>query len=173
MKPPELVLGFHPHSHGFAWSVFEGPLAPYDWGFVGSRAAQRRTKNSISLRRLEKLLTRFAPEVIVLEEFEGSARRRPRIVRLCRAVVALAAQRSVRVAIYSRDHVRETFLGVGAVTRQEIAEAVARHLEPFQQHIPRRRRPWDGEDDRMALFSAAAAVLTHFRYDGVDVEPPR
>jgi hypothetical protein len=49
------------------------------------------------------------------------------------------------------------------VTRQEVAEAVARHLEPFQQHLPKRRRPWDGEDERMALFSAAAVLLTHFR----------
>jgi Holliday junction resolvasome RuvABC endonuclease subunit len=156
-------MGFHPHSHGFAWSVFEGPLAPYDWGFVSSRASQRRAKNLVCLRRVEVLLKRFSPEVLVLEEFERGSRRRPRIARLCRAVVALATERGIQVAIFSRAHIRSTFANVGAVTRQEIAEAVARHLEPFQQHLPPRRRAWQPEDERMALFAAAAVLLTHFR----------
>jgi hypothetical protein len=73
------------------------------------------------------------------------------------------------VAVYSRGQVRQVFASVGAVTRQEIAEAVARHLEPFQQHLPPRRRPWQSEDERMALFSAAALLLTHFRVDGLDI----
>lgn len=165
MRPPSFVLSFHAHSHGFAWSVFEGPLSPYDWGLVSARASQRREKNLVCLRRVEKLLSRFKPEVLVLEAFEGAgSRRMPRVARLCRSVMALAVERGVEVAVYTRAHVRACFAAVGAVTRQEIAEAVARHLEPFQQHLPRRRRPWQAEDERLALFSAAALLLTHFRF---------
>ena len=172
MRKPRYAMGFHAHSHGFAWAVFESALAPYDWGFVSARAQQRRDKNVICLRRLERLLSRFEPEVLVVEAFAQGTRRHPRIDRLYRAAIDLAASMRVEVAVYTRTQVRLTFSHVGATTRQEIAEAVGRHLEPFQQHVPRKRRPWDPEDERMALFSAAATLLTHFRL-GSDLDHPQ
>jgi len=169
MKPAAFALGFHPHSRGFGWTVFEGPLAPYDWGLVSARASQRKEKNLVCLRRLRTLLLRFEPEVLVIEAFEvRDSRRRARIARLCRGVVAMATEHGVDVAIYDRTQVRACFAAVGAVTRHEIAEAVARHLEPFRQHLPRRRQPWQAEDERMALFSSAALVLSHFRLGSSD-----
>lgn len=161
MKAPTFTLGLHAHSRGFGWVVFEGPFAPYDWGMVSAR----RDKNLVCMRRIERLLRRFQPEAIVLEAFERDASGRgDRVARLCRAIAALAADLGVQVAIYTRDHVRTCFSVIGAITRQEIAEAVARHVEAFRHRLPKPRRAWNGEDERMALFSAAALVLTHFRF---------
>ena len=55
---------------------------------------------------------------------------------------------------------------MGARTRDEIAAAVVRHVDAFRHRLPRARRIWTSEDKRMALFSAAALVLTHYQLGG-------
>lgn len=156
-----LTMGFHPTSRGFGWVAFESPLAPYDWGVVSATG----DKNAVCLRALEKLLARLEPETLVLEASGRRASvRSARIDRLSKAVIAMAADRGVEVAVYARADIQSCFKTVGARTRQEIAEAVARHVDAFRHELPKARRPWDAEDRRMALFSAAALVLTHFRF---------
>lgn len=161
-KRPSLVLGFKPTSHGFGWAAFESPLAIHDWGL----SEMVREKNAGCLRKLEKLLDRLEPHTIVLEAFEPThAKRSRRVVRLCRAVVALAHARGIDVAVYGRGQVRACFAAVGARTRQEIAEAVARSVDLLRDRVPPPRRPWDGPHRTMAVFDAAALVLAHYRYD--------
>lgn len=157
--PPGLALAIHPYSRGFGWVAFEGPFTPYDWGL----STARRDKNAVCLRKIEKLLERLQPETIILEAFERRASTRPaRTARLCRAIVSLAADRGLEVAIYSRSDVQAAFAPVGARTRDEIAAAVARHIDALRHRIPKARdKPWLWEDPRMALFSATALVLTH------------
>jgi Holliday junction resolvasome RuvABC endonuclease subunit len=158
MTTPSFVLAVHPHSRGFAWVVFEGPFAPYDWGLVSAR----REKNRVCLRKFEKLVRRYGPQDVVLETFKQQSRS-DRVVRLCKALVAYAFEQSVEVSIYSRDDVRSTFESVGAVSRQEVAEAVARHIEAFRHRLPPPRKAWQSEDERLSLFTATALAVTHFR----------
>lgn len=159
-KPAGLVLGFKPTSHGFGWIAFSSPLSAYDWGIC----EMQKERNAGCLRKLEKLLVRLEPQTIVLEAFEPSATKRSaRVIRLCRAVVALAQDRGMEVAIHPRGEVRACFASVGAWTRQEIAEAVARSFELLRDRLPTPRKPWEGPHRRMALFDAAAVVLTHYQ----------
>lgn len=159
---PGFVLGIHPTSRGLAWTVFEGPFAPHDWGNAIARGGE---KNRKCLEHVEKLVSRFEPDTIVLEAFEKRrSARASRIAHLGRAIVALATDRSIEVAIYSRGDVKACFASVGAVSRQEIAEAVARSIPALAHRIPKPRKPWESDDPRMALFSAAALVLTHYQY---------
>lgn len=154
------VLGFHPNARGFGWVVFEGPFRPIDWGLVSAR----KDKNATCLKRLDRLLTRFAPEVLVLEAYDRETTRRARrIARLGVKARKLADGREIETAVYSRAEIREAFAETGARTRREVAEAVARHLEVFRHRLPPVRRPWESEDAREALFAAAAVVLTHQR----------
>lgn len=154
----ERTLGFHPTSRGFGWVLFEGPFTPIDWGLVSAGA----DKNASCLRRLERLLDRFAPATLVLEAYgRDTSRRARRIADLCAAVRCAADDRGVETVVYSRAEIREAFAEVGARTRREIAEAVARHVEAFRHRLPRPRRPWESEDARGALFAAAAVALTH------------
>lgn len=154
------VMGIHPTARGFGWVVFEGPFRPIDWGLVSAR----KDKNATCLKRLDGLLARFAPEVLVLEAYDReSSRRARRIARLGASVQRAADLRGVESAVYHRAQVREAFAETGAKTRRDIAEAVARHLEAFRHRLPPPRKPWDSEDAREALFAAAALVLTHHR----------
>jgi len=155
-----LVLAIHPNFSGFGWIAVEGPLSVHDWGVPRIRI----DKNSNSLKRIEMLIDRLRPETLVLESFDPhTSVRRERITKLCRATVALAQDRGVEVAVFSRDEVRTTFADIGAQSRQQIAEAVARHLPALRGRLPRKRKAWETDSHNMALFSAMAVALTYFR----------
>lgn len=159
-KHSAIVLGFKPTSHGFGWVSFSSPLSIHDWGL----SDMLKEKNLGCLRKLEKLLRRLEPHTIVLEAYEpGSATRSTRVVRLCRSVVALAQDHGIEVAVYGRSEIRLCFASVGAQSRQEIAEAVGRTFDLLRDRLPAPRRPWQGPHRRMAIFDAAAVVLTHYQ----------
>jgi hypothetical protein len=155
-----LTLAIHPNARGYGWMVFEGELAPYDWGL----AVVKGEKNSKCLTRIDATITRLQPQTLILEAFDqGSSGRRTRIVRLCHAIVALASDRGVQIAIYSKAQVQFAFAPLGARTRQEIAEAVARHFDQLRHRLPAKRKAWQAEDRRLSLFCATALLLTHFQ----------
>jgi hypothetical protein len=154
-----ITLAVYPTWAGFGWTAFEAPFAPFDWGLV----YVERDKNSGCLRRLEKLIDRLEPETLVLEAFERrDSSRADRITKLCRSIVCLAAHKGANVAVHRRAEVQACFKSVGAFTRHEIAEAVARSIDALRHKLPPRRRSWEREDPRLALFSAAALTLTHY-----------
>ena len=156
-RPPR-TFAVHPTARGFGWVAFEGHLTPYDWGLVGTKA----DKNMTCLRKVDALIARFLPDTLVLEAFERhDSVRHDRITRLCRSIVSLAADRGVDVAIYTREQIRACFASVGAKSRHEIAQAVVRHVDALRNWLPQARKPWDSEHRRLAVFAAAALVLTH------------
>lgn len=155
-----LVLAVHPFTRGFAWVAFEGPFSPYDWGIT----CPRGDKNLLCARKFGQLLTRLQPDALVIETSRRpGASESPRIKRLCQLFVTQAVDLGIAVAEYGRSDVKACFAPVGAVTRQEIAEAVARHIALFEQLVPPKRRQWDAQHRMMALFSAAALAMTHYQ----------
>lgn len=156
---PPYVLGLHPSSRGFGWILFEGPLSPFDWGAVEVRG----NKNALALGRIEKLLDKYQPGVLVLEDFEDEgAQRSGRIRDLCCGVLRLAAARRIPVCLYTRDRIRTAFAGSRARTREEIAAAIAGQVEPLRPRLPKRRKIWVGEHPSIALFCAAACALAYY-----------
>jgi hypothetical protein len=157
-----LVLGVHPHAHGFGWAAFEGPLSLYDW----ETARASGNKNVVAFQRFERLLDRLAPLTLVLEGFEGrGTARSPRVVRLCRAMIAAAAVRGIEVAVYSRAEIRTSFSHLGAMSRYETAQVITTLFEPLRPILPARRCTWEADNQRFGIFNAVAAVLTHFQRD--------
>ncbi len=153
------VLGLHPASRGFGWALFEGPLAPFDWG----TADIRTDKNASALARVEELLDKYQPQIIALEEFEEEpAHRSARVRRLYRSIIARAERRGIEVRRYSRKQIENTFVAVGAKTREEIAAAIAERIEALRPRLPKPRKIWIGEHPNIALFCAAACALTWY-----------
>ena len=73
-----------------------------------------------------------------------------------------AANQPVEVTIFKLRDIKTCFATVGARTRQEIAETVARQIDAFGHRMPKPRKPWQSESRRMPMFCAAALVLTHY-----------
>jgi hypothetical protein len=159
----ELVMGFHPTARGFGWALFEGPNAPIDWGL----AYVRGDRNAGCLAHLRGLLERHRPDAVVLERFDRrTGKRASRVGRLCQAVAELAEGFGIAVRVYTRPDVRKALALDPDGTRQQTAERVAEHVHAFRHRLPRERKPWESMDRRLALFSAAALVLTHFAVAG-------
>ena len=156
----DLVLAIHVQSRGFAFVLFEGWLAPVDWGVQETRGAD---KNARCLTRIASLLTLHTPDVLVLQDMsERGTRRASRIRELNRRTAELADQRGILVRRYSRAQVIECFQEQGARTKQRIAETITKHIPALGLYVPQARKPWMSEDARMGIFDAAALAWMFF-----------
>ena len=155
----DYVLGLHPSSRGFGWVLFDGPGSPFDWGIADVPSH----RNGEVLARVARLLKKYRPKVLVLEDFDGEAAKRAiRIRKLGRSITERAERLGIQVRLYSRDEIRKTFVAENAVTREEIAAAVAKRIDALSPRLPRPRKIWEAEHSNLALFCAAASALTHY-----------
>jgi hypothetical protein len=160
----ESVLAVNLFTRGFAFTLFEGPLAPVDWGVKDIRGGE---KNAKSLEAAKSLIERLQPDVLVLEDFSGPrGRRTERIRRLQRLIASHADGQAIEVRSYSRKNIRECFKAIGALTRYEIAQAIASQVHAFGHQLPPVRKIWMSEDARMSLFDAASLVMTFYCRSG-------
>lgn len=156
-----LVLGIYPNTRGFAFALFEGALAPVDWGVVEIRG---KSKNRACLRRIAVMFGRYEPDVLVLQDMsESGTRRTYRIRNLNEAIEILAGTQSIRVFSYSRAHVRQCFEHQGLTSKQFIAESIAKHIPMLAPLLPPLRKIWKSEHARMGIFDAVALVLTFYQ----------
>jgi hypothetical protein len=156
----DLVLAIHVQSRGFAFVLFEGWLAPVDWGVQETRGED---KNAHCLTRIASLLALHTPDVLVLQDMsERGTLRAPRIQELNRRIAELADQRGILVRTYSRAQVIEQFEEQGARTKQRIAETITKHIPALGLYVPKARKLWMSEDARMGIFDAAALAWMYF-----------
>ena len=159
-----LVAAIHLNSRGFGFVLFEGPLAPLDWGVAEARGKEKR---ETLLARVDALFARYQPNVIVLQDMSERGTHRPhRIRHLNEAVVELAEKYGFPVLFFSRAEVRQCFAYLGAVTKDTIAGGIAKHIPAFERFLPPLRKTWKSEDARMGIFDAAALALTFFHTHG-------
>lgn len=154
------LLAVYLNTRGFAFVLFEGPLAPFDWSVREIRGPGKYARN---LARIVALLDQYLPEVLVLQDTSPQGTHRAgRITKLNAAIIELAMARGLPVYTYSRDKVREAFWHLGATTKEALAEIIAKHIPAFERYVPPPRKPWKSEDARMGIFDAAALALTFF-----------
>ena len=156
----DLVLAIHLQSRGFAFVLFEGSLAPVDWGVQEARG---KNKNARCLTRIASLLALHTPDVLILQDMsERGTLRASRIQELNRRIAELADQYGIRVRRFSRTQVLDYFAGLGGITKQGIAETIAKHVPALRLAVPPARKAWTSEDARMGIFDAAALVWLFF-----------
>jgi hypothetical protein len=159
-----VVAAIYLNSRGFAFVLFEGPLAPRDWGAVEARGKDKRVR---LLARIDGLLSRYKPDVLVLQDTSHNGTHRPHRIRHLNEAVAETGERyGLQVLSFSRVEVREHFAYLGSVTKDTIAAAIAKHIPAFERFLPPPRKLWKSEDARMGIFDAAALALTFFQANG-------
>lgn len=154
------VLAIYPFSRGFAFVLFAGPDAPFDWGVKEVKEKHRNTK---TLEEIKKIIDLYVPTVLVIEDTtDKESRRSSRIRNLYRKLARLAEAEDIGLFRYSKLDVRDCFASLSAHTKYEIAKAVAAKIPGFAHRMPRYRKVWMSEDPRQSLFDAAALGLTFF-----------
>jgi hypothetical protein len=156
----DLVLAIYPQTRGFAFVLFEGWLSPVDWGIHEARGSR---KNAWCLTKVNSLLDLHMPDVVILQNMsDRGAHRAPRIQELNERIAELADRRGMVVQKYSRARVLDYFTEVGATTKQQIAETIAKQVPALSLFVPPGRKPWMSEDPRMGIFEAAALAWMYF-----------
>lgn len=150
------TLAVYPIGLGFGYVVAEGPFQLIESGVF---ATLKRDRTDASVRKLLGLIKRIGPGELVIEAYD---RRKPPVRAIATALVNVAADRGLFVEAHPREAVQRAFEAVGAQTREDIAAVLARHFPALALRLPNRRRPWDGEDKRLAIFNAAAVVIAHY-----------
>lgn len=153
------VLAIDPCTKGFGFVVMEGQEKVIDWGTKYVKG----DKNSQSLKRIEGLIDCYLPEVIIVEDCQSSGSRRcSRIRGVIDDIMSLASTKQIKLRKISRSAVKKAFSSHGAATKHEIAVAIAEQFPELLPYLPRLRKPWMVEDDRMNIFDAAALALAFF-----------
>ena len=75
-------------------------------------------------------------------------------------VKGLCDQKRIRCRSISRPSIQQAFAEIGVKTKYEIAGAIASRFPELSSRLPHQRKPWESEDERMSIFSAAAMALT-------------
>lgn len=155
------VLAVHPTSSGFGWAVFDQSGELLEWSIASAKQGRKHQLAD----RFQKLLTRFAPSVLVLEAHEGE--RADRIVKLYRVFACAAADAGARGYTYDREAVAAALDIPARSSRYDVARTVAELLPELSHRIPRKQTGGRSEDPRQSLFAAAALALTYFTAMGV------
>ena len=162
------VLAIDPTTKGFAYAVLEGPNFPLDWGLTEVDPGR---KNALCLKRVDVLIARYAPDVLVVEDCDGKgSHRSPRVQSLIRSIQELAAKRGARTRAFSRGQIRKVFAALGKPTKRLIATEIARRLPELAPRLPTSRneprprgiRIYEREAERISIFDAASLAVTYF-----------
>lgn len=158
---PTRTFAVDPSPKGFGFAVFEGMDCLLDWG-----VAQVWSKNDEEmLVRLETYLSRYKPSLLVLEDMENTQRRR-RAVRRIADLARYGLAKQIPVQLVSREAVRALFSATGS-TKYEIAVAIAKVYPELEPRLPRRRKLWTSEDERMNIFDAVSFALVALHATGL------
>lgn len=156
---PTRIFTIDPTTKGFGYVVFEQPFRLVEWGLtrvVGD-------KNVGAAIKFEKLLDRFRPDVVVLEDACASgSRRSPRVRQLLETVELVAQERGIEVSTVARTVMLDHFAtDDDRATKHSVARRLVGHFPELAVHLPPPRQPWQSQDERMAIFDALAFAVTY------------
>ena len=145
------ILGIDPGPRGVSFVFFEnGELV--DWGTWGKRRDE--------LEVFDRLLKRFRPDVLVLEDADApQSERRARLRCVLQRMVERAERNDVTMRKASRYAVRRAWFARGRKNKHEVGVALAAMFPEMELFVPRRRKAWTSEDARAGISDALAVVL--------------
>lgn len=153
------VLALDPSTKGVGFAVMEGSEHLIDWGVK----IVSRDKNRECLKQAEELIGLYRPDVLVIEDHEHKSSHRSLRVRiLLKAILVLASKEKVKARRVSRSAVKKALSQYVAPTKRQIAIEIAKRFPELAPRLPRLRKPWMGEDERMSIFAAIALAETLF-----------
>ena len=156
---PTRIFALDPTTKGFGYAVFETPFHLVDWGL----AHVSGEKESGAIARFEELLDQYRPDIVILEDPSApGSRRRPRVQTLLERLRDSARERKVAVHLIPRLAVIECFSSPDKrATKFSITQHLAETFPELAPKMPKRRKVWQSEDERMATFDALALAVTY------------
>ena len=165
------ILALALRSRRFGFAIFEGPNRLLDWG-VGLYARKSDLGGAASGKRVASLLDLFSPSVVVmgrtrLQKFRNGFDFGPAL----RSIRREASIRAIPACLMTRATVRKIFRPLHAKSKHEIATMLAQVFPEILWMLPPKRKIWQSEHPRMAMFDAVALGFAYWQRD--DNHDPR
>jgi hypothetical protein len=158
------ILAIDLRHRRFGYAVFEGHILLRESGLRFYRAVGE-VEAAMASKRLAVLLKSFSPSAIVIKkERWDRAQTSIHIESLVEVMTRVASAHSIPIVLLRHDDVQETFSNLGCETRDEIASALARIFPELVWRLPPKRRAWQAEHPRMAMFDAIALGLAYWQH---------
>jgi hypothetical protein len=166
------ILAIDLRHRRLGYAVFEGHRVLLDSGLRVYRAVGE-VEVEMASKRLAVLLKTFAPSAIVIKrERWDMAQKSPHIRNLVEVVQKITSAHSIPIFLIQHEEVRTTFRNLGCETRDEIAYVLARIFPELVWKLPPKRRAWQSEHPRMAIFDAIALGLTYWQHGDMPSPSP-
>jgi hypothetical protein len=118
-------------------------------------------------------LKSFSPSAIIVKrERWERAQISSHIRSLVEVMTRVGSTHSIPILLIGDDDVRKTFRNLGCDTRDEIAAALARIFPELVWRLPPKRRAWQSEHPRMAMFDAIALGLAYWQHQSSALPVP-
>ena len=152
------VLAIDPYSRGVGFAVLEGSEHLIDWGLKTTG----RADNLKATRAIEALVARFQPDILAVEDSDAAGSRRGgRVQQLLDQIVAAKSPR-LPVRLVSLQQLSAIGPLPQASTKYGRACLLAERFPELQPSLPRFRKSYMSEDDRMAIFDAVGFAVVCF-----------
>lgn len=161
------VLGLEVTSKGFSFAVLEGGgECLIDWGGREVKGADI----AVFLQKLGRVIDRYRPDLVAMEEPAGSRKGQRAKDRLVWAE-QYTVDRGIRCRILINERLVE-YEPSGSdepgkeVCKQHLAEIVARQFSELERRLPKPRKTWQSEARSMAVFIAIARACVAVAHEG-------
>lgn len=159
-----LLLGVAIRASWLGYAVIDAECRLIDWGMIFYR---RKNDSQIEAakRRIAALLNQRHPTLIAIAKSPVMASiQAPTVRLLAQWVRKEAAANTIRCVWITRTKIYSAFHSFEPSSKDDVGSALA-HLFPELSHwLPSRRRLWQKEHYRMALFDATAAAFTAHQF---------
>lgn len=156
---PPRVLAIDPTATGFGYTLFENSHRLIDWGVTSSRFCKFKSAQ----KQFDKLINRYKPNVLVIENtFDLSTRRGKTAKKMLTQFAHTAIASMIPVKRYSREDIKQAFSEFGSCTKEEIADHLIEWLPELKTYRPPKREIWMAEDPKMAIFDAASFAIVFY-----------
>jgi hypothetical protein len=154
LHPTSRICGLYPTWRGFGFVVLERRGRLRAWGV----AHYHSTNNTEFLAGVEAFLEKHRPTLVALEDASLTKRGEVAKARI-EAVVGYLHLRDIATQLVSTGEQKAALELSRDATKHQIATALTLLFPELLQHLPRKRKPWQSEDERMSLFAAAGMAL--------------
>ncbi len=154
---PTRILAIDPTTKGFGYAILDLPLRLVAWGMAHIEGEKR----SGAIFRFEALLDQFRPDAVVLEDTTAKgSRRNLRVRELLDTLGKIARERGIPVQTVSRLAVIAHFSKDETATKHSIATTLAGAFPELAEKVPKKRKTWQSEDERISVFDALSLAVT-------------
>ena len=152
-RPHIRVISIYPCHRGFGFAVLEG-VRLVDWGI----AKLYSKKDEEFLARVERMIDRYHPSHLALEDHTNS-RRREGVQKRVNTALGYGKLRGIRTVLVARAEARSAVGLSDRTTNHELALRIAELFPELATNLPRKRRPWESEAERMNVFQAVGLAV--------------